>query len=280
MGATRTWKTLERIDNIILVLCFSIFLTLPFLAQPVSAGADDTNLKECGGEAVELYHGVYGLKDLTYTIDNTEYFLSGLTSIGWTKKFFYKNDAAWESDFEKSGVGGQDYIYIDTCDFVYFDGHGWPDSFFFGTNHDADGVYPYQVHYSEVNWGDLDLEWIVIDACNVLQYEPTGFLKVTSRWGFPVFKGLHAILGFDTITLDVETTGMYFVYYLVEPKTIGDAWVAATRAVYPSAIYGAALGVYNTATGYIGYRDYLPGYGTVGSDIDSPSSFAWMTWQC
>jgi len=41
------------------------------------------------------------------------------------------------------------------------------------------GGYPYQVHYTEAEWGDGDLEWIVICACRVLERE-----GVFERWGW------------------------------------------------------------------------------------------------
>lgn len=271
-------KRLEKFDNIVLALCLSIFLILTLLAQSAIAGSDDANVTEMGGEAVELYHGT--ARDVYYTIDDLDYFLDALYALGWTQRLRYVNDGAWESDFERSGVGGYDYLYIDTVDFAYFAGHGLPDAFYFGTNHDADGSYPYRVHYSEANWGDLDLEWIVIKACLVLAYQPSGYPVIWYRWGFPVFKGLHAIFGFSTVAQDNSTTGHYFVYYLYLGNRFVDAWHSATVIDQPSDVYAAALAVYDGTTGYIGYNDYLPGYGTVGADIDNPQTFAWSVWQC
>jgi len=41
----------------------------------------------------------------------------------------------------------------------------------------------------EAEWGDRDLEWILIDACSILQqYDEKG--NWAERWGWGVFKGL------------------------------------------------------------------------------------------
>ena len=50
---------------------------------------------------------------------------------------------------------------------------------------------------TEIRWGDSELEYIVLDACNVLEEQ-----RRLGRWGWPVFKGLHYILGFHTTTSD------------------------------------------------------------------------------
>jgi hypothetical protein len=95
---------------------------------------------------------------------------------GFTPRFGYYNYSAWASDFEKQSVGGNDYIYADSCDFVYFAGHGWTDHFAFGGNHDGDGAYPFKAYSTfgsaEVDWGDQDMEWIFISASHSLEEFP------------------------------------------------------------------------------------------------------------
>jgi hypothetical protein len=282
--------------KVLLLLCLTTFLALPLFTSPAIAGNDDSDLNEVGVEWVENYHGVYGMNNLTWTSEEAEGFYNRLGEIGWTKKFDFGDDLAWEADFEKPAVNGWDYLYADNVDFAYFAGHGTPDAFWFGTKHDWDGTYLYCVHYSEAEWGDQDLEWIVISACNVLNDE---YSDVFSRWGWPVFKGLHAIFGLATICYDQpiwilypfwwESPGARFVdymttVYITDPfvimYSIGESWRRTTIDWQPSDVYGAALAVYDPSTDYRGWDDYLPGYGYVGPDIDNPTSLIYMRWQC
>jgi len=147
----------DRVIGTLLVTCLLAILTLfPFVNTAI-AGNDDADQKEVGVEWVEIY---YSGTNLTWQNEAAEGFYNRLGEIGWTKRFDYGNDLAWESDFEKSAVGGKDYLFIDTVDFAWFGGHGDSVEFAFSTNRDGDGVYPYVVYYPEACWGDLDLEWI------------------------------------------------------------------------------------------------------------------------
>jgi hypothetical protein len=249
----------------------------------VRAGNDDSNPKEVGVEWVNIYHGHGG--DLTWNDSEAGGFYDRLGELGWTKRFNFGNDSAMESDFEKPAVKGYDNIWIDTLDFAYFAGHGSPYAFYFGTDHDHEDGYTYRVHYSEAEWGDEDLEWIVLAGCQILQKE-----GVFDRWGWPVFKGLHAILGFDSTEEDKpiwilypiwwESPGKRFVDYMTHPYTIKESWKRTTIDWQDSDVWGAALGVKNPSTGHIQYNDYLPGYGYVSSDIDNPTVLAHARWQC
>lgn len=213
---------------------------------------------------------------------------------GWTKRYSLGNSQAWEKDFEKASVGGIDSSYADSLDFAWFGGHGSPILFSFPANHDGgDGNWETVLHYSEANWGDLDMEWIVIHACSILEDNWTP--DVFQRWGTPVMKGVHAIFSFESSTLDTpiwtwypffwESAGKRFVNYMTTPYTLGYAWERTTIDWQPSEyqgvqIWAAILAVQDSSTGYIEWNDYLPGYGSVGPDIDNPAAFAWRHWQC
>jgi hypothetical protein len=274
-------KVMALMVCFVLLCCFSLnFVNITI------AGNDDADQKEVGVEWVENYSS----DPLKWTSEAAEGFYSRLGEIGWTKRFDFGDDLAWESDFEKSAVGGSDYLYIDTVDFAWFGGHGDSAEFMFSTNHDGDGAYPCVVHYTEASWGDLDLEWVVISACQVLQWQaPLG--NVFDRWAWPVFKGLHAIFGFDSNASDQpiwtdpfhltwESPGKRFVDYMAVPYTIGESWQRTTIDWQPSDNWGAALAVCDTATNFYQWDDYLPGYGYVSPDVDSPTSFVWRNWQC
>lgn len=199
-----------------------LLIVYTLIMCPVNAGGnDDSNSKEIGVEWVNNYNDF----QFSYCDDNALGFYNELKNKGFTAVFNYGDDSAWESDFEREGVGGYDSWYVDNVDFVYFSGHGSASAFFFGTNHDNDGSYPRQVHYTEADWGDRDLEWLFISACEVLaQYwvwQPAFHTPIT----------LHDT-GFETSVADnsgVGNLGKLFAQSLTQGYTINESWYIATK---------------------------------------------------
>ncbi len=236
---------------------------------PVSIvqAADDGNNYEVGVEWVENY-GPCGFGNLPGLRTDAESFYNALGNIGWTKSFDWGDGNAWESDFEKSSVGGSDYYYGDAVDFAYFTGHGSPDAFYFGSPSDGDGAITCRVHTSEASWGETDLEWLVLKACQTLEFSDWG---VFDKWS-PAFQGLHQILGYDTITYSYSMgdtfakhmTGYWswywFWYVWNPPKQISSAWYQANIDIQPSDVWSATLSTCDSS------GDYLPGYGSVSGD--------------
>ena len=241
------------------------------LTIPVSIvqAADDSNIYEVGVEWVTDY-GPCGLGNLGSTNADAESFYNALGNIGWTKSFDFGNGIAWESDFEKSSVGGSDSYYGDAVDFAYFSGHGSTDSFWFGSPHDGNGATPCRVHTTEASWGETDLEWLVLSVCQALQFSDWG---VFDRWR-PAFQGLHQILSYDTISYD-SSMGDTFAKYMTgywywswwppgwfysPPRPISSAWYQANIDIQPSDVWSATLSTCDSS------GDYLPGYGSVSGD--------------
>lgn len=251
---------------------FSILLLLlaMSLVNIANAGADDTNEKEVGVEWVNDYSAAraagYPLSDLSYADDEAIAFYNYLGNVGFTKVFNYGNSWAWESDFEKTAVGGGDYLYADNVDIVYFAGHGSPNTFWFGVNKDGDGAYPFRVHSSEASWGDKDLEWIIIQSCRVLEY------AYRLNWN-QVFEGFHGINSFHTTAYVFSDgrQGYWFAYFATTGGlSTGAAWREATILVQPSdvyaAIYRAAIRIDTFVVDYYdeplgaSWNDYGDGY--------------------
>jgi hypothetical protein len=240
---------------------------------PALSGQDDANVKEVGVEWVNNYHGT--APNLAACDDDAGGFYNALGNKGWTKVFNWGDDNAWEEDFkspEKPG-GGTDTSWADNVDFAYFSGHGNQSGFYFGVSKDD-----YQVHYNDCVWGDKDLEWIVLSSCLCLNYSDGA---VFNRFGWPVFKGLHLIMGMDTTMSDTTDAGKFFVQFMTgdsawpssgSKKTIQEAWRWACWWALPSNQYCAILGA--AGSGGDAWNDYLPGYGSQVPD-PYPISYLW-----
>ena len=280
------------------LLCIALIISVVALqviaAKVYAAGNDDSNTKEIGAWGVDDYSGNPSYPPpnqyLYWATEEAKGFYDKMVEKGFTPRFWYYNSSAWESDFEKQSVGGYDYVYADTCDFVYFAGHGWTDHIAFKANHDGDGSYPYKAYCSygaaEVDWGDQDMEWIFIAASSVLRETPT-------QWG-PAFHSpitLHGIAGYHLGPDDSEHsshTGERFVQLATAGWSIREAWEKATKEYQPTNFYGA---IYSVLAIYPGlpqyhYRDeHLPGVGD-GMYPDPPAPggasiyLEYVKWQC
>jgi hypothetical protein len=220
-----------------------------------------------GIEWVRQYHGL--ASDLNNTKPQAEGFYNTLSA---TRRFQWGDDLAWDRDFEQQGVGspasGSDTIWADNVDMVFFSGHGSPNGFHFGVKTDDAVARP-----TEIRWGDKDLEWIALDACNVL--ESAG---VFDRWGWPVFKGLHYILGFHTTTSDEADRGRLLAQYLNNGETMRRAWIKACQDTEGSDTQWAYLRA--DAEGTDTYNDHWWGKGSVSADPDSPNVLYYARGAC
>lgn len=137
----------------------------------------------------------------------------------WTARFVYGNSNAWASDFRGAGSGGSENFYIDTVDLAYFAGHGSRNGISFGAGSPA----PTFMNKSEVVgvWGDRDMDWIALAACNVLD-DPVSNLQ---DWA-STMNGVRLILGFKTVMNDVPH-GREFGAYLRDGYSLTQAWFKA-----------------------------------------------------
>lgn len=222
-----------------------------------------------GIEWVRKYHGKAG--DLTNTKPQAEGFYNTLSG---TKSFNWGDDLAWDQDFETQGRGspitGTDTVWADDVDIVFFSGHGSSGSFLFGVDKDDHRARP-----TEIRWGDGDLEWIALDACNILERD-----GVFDRWGWPVFAGLHYILGFHTTTGDEPNRGRCFAEYLNAGWRVRDAWIRACQDTEGSDTEWAYLRADQASRSTDTYNDHWHGKGFVSGDPDSPSTLFYLRGAC
>lgn len=177
----------------------------------------------------------------------------------------------------------------------------------------SDPQYPggydyYFTKYTE-NWGWLNsskdsLYWLVLESCNVLQYNPTNEFDTTppgpnvyyagQQWG-PQFNGLHSMLGYNTEGAYPAGTPALFASLILNhwnvvkfprPITITQAWMLANRLTMPYATAPSSVGGFDyqesaAAMGLVGLggaynlNDYFLSVGNMGPTIARPMSIGW-----
>lgn len=226
-----------------------------------------------GGEYVDLYNGVEGLADLNYGYNNVNNFWTGLdTATKWDGRyisgqpFVFGNNNSWERHWKE---GALDSTYADNVHFAYFHGHGCEEAIKFGTYHDDPTL-----SYSDAQWGNTMLDWVALDACNVLK-DP----EETNMWR-ESFAGLHGIYSFASNSYSHQSRGSEFSYYLKTGMTIWDAWIEAVERSTPSGSQQTAAVLTakdeNPATTDCFY-DHIYGYGYQINPPGYPSDFDYDT---
>lgn len=220
-----------------------------------------------GIEWVNEYHS--RASDLSNNDNNAQGFYNNLSG---TKDFEYGNDSAWDQDFEESGTGspstGTDTIYADDVDIVFFSGHGSRSGMFFGVDDRDDGT----AKPSELGLGNRDLEWLVVDACEILDRTDV-FSRL--RTGF---KGLHYILGFHTTCRDVKDRGEKFADNLDDGQRTRNAWLNACAETEDSDTECAYLRADNSSSDT--YEDHWHGKGFVSSDPTGSLTLYYLKTSC
>jgi len=217
---------------------------------------------------------------------------------GWIGKFNWGNSNAWEEDFKRPSKGGTANYWVDTVDFCYFTGHGSEWGFYFRCDIPDDNIVEAD-HYSGPTNGDLrlgsnNLEWLALEVCLTLKLDAslggTNY-DVFDRW-MDAFHGMHAMLSFTTVSLDLETPGRYFaaycdgrwptvIYGLPEwligriPLKVIDAWFTMATVCQPSPYEAAVL--YANTQGTDTQNDYIHGHGHVSPD-PVPGTAGWFSW--
>jgi len=238
-----------------------------FAAQPTKVEpsgqlkAADGGKPAVGVEWVNEYHGY--APNLSNNDENTWGLYDWLGTKSWTKSFTWGDDNADEQDFKRAEAegGGVDYDYADNVDLVMFSGHGSYNFFMFGHLHDD--LY---LTTSDAQWGGGtgggDVEWLIIDACNVLYHSSS---NPVWRWRNALqFYGAHYMLGFHTVAQDVADRGAYVGrcltgYYGQSYKLIRNAWWYATTVTEGSSCICSYLRV-------------------AGSGYGAPAGWGWNTY--
>jgi hypothetical protein len=255
--------------------------------QKVLAASDDDGSYEVGVEWVDHYDS---LPDSTYNDENAGWFYNTLGSAGWVKRFNYGNNDAWPLDWTRDTPGtpswnGYDVYYADKCDIAWFSGHGAAGLLDFNycpTEPYSDGEplklisncnYYYtswpsgqneHPTYDEARWGDSDLEWVFLDACDCLQNIHSGTYKSYVHFGWALNRA-HLICG-CTNTIWDYAFGDYVAYYLLGwmpgygALPVINSWYMGAKEVE----YGVTLRCIGETSACL--NDYIWGKGSVCSD--------------
>jgi hypothetical protein len=198
---------------------------------------------------------------------------------GWVGRFNWGDANAWEDDFKRASRGGHAHDWIETCDLVYFTGHGSPRGFYFRSDRPDDSLVECDHHSGPTN-GDMrlgsgNLDWLALEVCNTLQMDATIGGKnrdVFDRWSH-AFAGLHTILSFTTTSLDLANPGRVFGKHLDgrwigfglrAPLRVIDSWFLMGLTCQPDDVESAVL--YANAEGTDTANDRVWGHGYVSPD--------------
>ncbi|MBA7671679.1 hypothetical protein ES703_79839 [subsurface metagenome] len=190
---------------------------LTFTTPPID---DDSFPPEVGVEWVNGYPG-WG-HDLSISDDSTADLAAWLQGQGWSLEFNNPPDgqdgSAWEKHFKSVYRGGWDYLYADNVDLVMFCGHGDVGKLIFGgSSQDDEYLYGF-----EADWGDKDLEWVLLESCLALQNDD-GYPSDKSSGDFAnALNGVRLICGAaDSI---YGNNGQYVGELLAAGWSVTDAW--------------------------------------------------------
>ena len=219
-----------------------------------------------GGRVDVATEGIGNSQGLPNTASNTADFRDEMSDVS-TIAFHWADNDVFESDFVDPVFGGDDTNWADNVDLMWFQGHGNSNGFATGETQ-GDGF----VDKSEARWGNNDLEWLVVNSCDVLALG-SGSDHVWNRWK-PAFRGLHLLLGHGNTSYNVDGDGNEFGDDLADDDMrIRSAWVDAAESEQPDGVIYRYMGVYGPS-GEWNRNDYFHGIGPVSGDITSVTG-AW-----
>ena len=201
---------------------------------------------------------------------NQSGFISRFQADGIVSQFNWAGPWAWEDDFKAPPAGGNN-LYVDNADIVFYIGHGYGGGFTFEAS--IDDQYLTAADAADA-WGNIDLEWLALLSCQVLQ-DNYGGQSWATRWG-PSFAGLHLLLGFQTNGYDWGgfggrfadwTLGRDFFIFKLPPLPIRAAWCQAKAEQQPASVEAVVMGVVGPGGVISGWNDYFWGKGPVSPDI-------------
>jgi Family of unknown function (DUF6345) len=258
-------------------------MSLPGASPWAEAPAQPATAFTMGVEWIQYYNGTN--PDLPGVPPDANGFYNRLVSLGWTGRFNWGNNAAWEKDWRDCSLGGIDCTFgVDRAEFAYFSGHGSPARIYFGVNKDAYSFWGGNARFQNVRWA-------AFSSCQTLRAGPyvgPGNPPLTD-W-FNSFQGAYMLLGFHSTMGDIAFGGplidnmklpkLFGVIPLFSSQpTIRDAWVMTAfqmNAGKPAYLY--AVGNLNP----VDYKLPDPAWSFFYPDVSVPLTgiyqFRWVWW--
>lgn len=216
--------------------------------------------KETADEWCEDYPGTGN--DLSSPNNTAQRFSDYLDGHGWTWLFDYGNNNAWETDYKRVDLGGNNNNWLDATDTFLYCGHGVTDALFLAnTTHDDSGVTEADI---DGCWGDNDLEWAFFHCC----------LNLKSTDWHHAFNGAHTISGAINVINGSSNYGKTIARKLIDNGifdsswSIYSAWWHANDSHQPAGNKWRLL-----AEDQAHYNERIWGEGTV--QPDSPDNTHW-----
>jgi hypothetical protein len=205
------------------VLVVSVLAATGLLGtSTVYADDGDESVGAAGlNDYILVYHAVESAEGFyDYLIDNSCY--------DCDDSYFMQDEDVYEEHFKKSAYGGLDYLYADDVDICWFQGHSASVKDIYGNYHHAlsfieDDYDDEYLEYWEAEWGDKDIEWMLIHSCKILSDENRG-------WWAWARNGIHLICGAKTTMHDRNDGGNVADFLVDDPglfdwaHTVKDSW--------------------------------------------------------
>lgn len=238
------WRFAETGVAIAMILSLSLMAAASSLQpgvglQPFAPASLDDGSLDVGAE--------YPSADAPGTVDDRPIhkdsawnFYNAMRGAGYTggDNFIWGNANAWETDWKRAALGGDENNWVDNVDIMFIHSHGnynattGVGSVWFPYGHTDTNLVPNDCLAS---WGDRDVEWIGIKTC--LSLRDLGWASCMN--------GVHLIAGFTTLSASAEFGGhwadqllgwQWLGIWFRQPKTVTQAWFTACDSQTDGAI--------------------------------------------
>ena len=241
---------------------------------------DDINNLEVGAFWVTVYDEAGWLPNSDLIASG---FVNALTGVGWSQAFLKGDDETGQviqADFQNNPDNPN--ASPDGVDIFWFAGHGEAGTLIL--RHDWGPLIPDRVCYDDVEWGDNDVEWIFLHACETLYDDGTadpyvGVLKTEGEFSQSL-NGCHMICGAHTILNDVRYDGERVGNRLVDSDGGGPDVANVVRLAWFEGLdetYGSGYCLRIDAEDASYWNEYIPGQGS-GPAPDVPVDNYYVSW--
>ena len=247
--------------RVLSVLLVTAFMGMACMA-PVSAGTGDDSDAISPEFGVEYKQNYNTGNNLPNSPAIAEGFYEVFDSAGWGCNFYIVD---WDRDIQRWDWDS-DAAHVDSVDLAFWAGHGDDSCILL----DGLPLVLAWVYFHDCNWGDQDLEWILLHSCHTAQVP--GEFKAWPHWAL---NGAHLVCGFDTVGYDYAQDGAAVANKLFNNYKVRHAWYHALDETHQSNVWIGIIGE-NAACG----DDRIWGEGSVITDPPVDSEIYRCLLQC